>query len=184
MTTYSEEMAMLETKENGSYTFGKSVPSLEENVMSGKCQSIDSQVTVNCQSTDSQMSAQVRLGKDSIGKGSISNDLLPEAETAPDYASPVVISIILNDKTEFPITEDDVAGWKKLYPAVDVMQELRKMKGWADSNPKKRKTKSGIKRFINRWLAKEQDNYHGPRGGAQYGSSGNIGNGPAIGKEF
>ena len=71
MTTYSEEMAMLETKKNGSYTFGKSVPSLEENAMSDNCQSSDSQVTVKCQSSDSQMSAQVRLGKDSIGKDSI-----------------------------------------------------------------------------------------------------------------
>lgn len=88
---------------------------------------------------------------------------LPEAETAPVQPPPsVVISIILNDKTEYPITEADVEGWKDLYPAVDVMQELRKMKGWADANPAKRKTKAGIKRFINAWLAKEQDRYHGP----------------------
>lgn len=89
--------------------------------------------------------------------------ILPEAETAPDSPPPVaVISIILNDKTQYPITEADVAGWQDLYPAVDVMQELRKMKGWADANPSKRKTKAGIKRFINAWLAKEQDRYHGP----------------------
>lgn len=94
--------------------------------------------------------------------------IMPEAVTAPDPpkpaapSSPVVISIILNDKSEFPITEADVEGWKDLYPAVDVMQELRKMKGWADANPAKRKTKAGIKRFINAWLSKEQDRYHGP----------------------
>ena len=93
---------------------------------------------------------------------------LPEAETAPDQpkpsvqSSPVLISITLNDKTEYPITEADIAAWKDLYPAVDVMQELRKMKGWADANPTKRKTKTGIKRFINAWLAKEQDRYRGP----------------------
>ena len=87
---------------------------------------------------------------------------LPEAETAPDPLPSVVISIILNDKTEYPITEADVMGWRDLYPAVDILQELRKMKGWADANPNKRKTKSGIKRFINAWLAKEQDRYHGP----------------------
>ena len=89
--------------------------------------------------------------------------ILPEAETAPDSPPTIaVISIILNDKTEYPITEADVEGWKDLYPAVDVMQELRKMKGWADANPSKRKTKAGIKRFINAWLSKEQDRYHGP----------------------
>lgn len=94
--------------------------------------------------------------------------ILPEAETAPVRQnssappSPTVISILLNDKTEYPITQADVDGWKELYPAVDVLQELRKMKGWADANPTKRKTKAGIKRFINAWLAKEQDRYHGP----------------------
>lgn len=102
------------------------------------------------------------------------NTILPGAETPPDPpkpppapSSPIVISIILNDKTEYPITEADVQGWKDLYPAVDVMQELRKMKGWADANPSKRKTKNGIKRFINAWLSKEQDRYHGPVVGQQ-----------------
>lgn len=111
---------------------------------------------------------------------------LPEAETAPDQpkpsvpSSPVVISIILNDKTEYPITEADVEGWKDLYPAVDVMQELRKMKGWADANPSKRKTKTGIKRFINAWLAKEQDRYHGP-GNSQPYQGGGYRNAPPSG---
>ena len=36
------------------------------------------------------------------------------------------------------------------------------MKGWLDANPTKRKTSRGIKRFVNSWLAKEQD-----KGGAK-----------------
>lgn len=111
------------------------------------------------------------------------NVLLPGAETPPDPpdppnppkqkkpSSPVVISILLNDKTEYPITDEDVATWRELYQAVDIMQELRKMKGWADANPSKRKTRGGIKRFINAWLAKEQDKYHGPQGGTQNGAA-------------
>ncbi len=108
------------------------------------------------------------------------NVLLPGAGTPPDPpappkqkkpSAPVVISILLNDKTEYPITEADVATWKELYQAVDIMQELRKMKGWADANPSKRKTRGGIKRFINAWLAKEQDKYHGPQGGTQNGAA-------------
>lgn len=99
--------------------------------------------------------------------------ILPGAQKSPDRqptpapSSPILISITLNDKTEYPITEADIEGWKDLYPAVDIMQELRKMKGWADANPTKRKTKAGIKRFINAWLAKEQDRYHGPADGGQ-----------------
>lgn len=108
----------------------------------------------------------------------------PDPPKPPAISSPVVITIILNDKTEYPVTAADVATWKELYPAVDVMQELRKMKGWADANPTKRKTKNGIKRFINAWLAKEQDQYHGPAGGGQHGAANRIGSGPAIGREL
>ena len=91
----------------------------------------------------------------------------PDPKKPPKPSSPTVITILLNDKSEYPVTEADVTGWEELYPAVDVMQQLRKMKGWAEANPTKRKTKAGIKRFINAWLAKEQDRYHGPAGGGQ-----------------
>ena len=80
------------------------------------------------------------------------------AESAPcQPTAPPIITLTLNDKTEYPVTEEQVEEWTKLYPAVDVMQELRKMKGWLDANPSKRKTKKGILRFINNWLSKEQD---------------------------
>lgn len=75
--------------------------------------------------------------------------------TEPDQ--PPVITLQLNTGEEYPITREDVDRWSELYPAVDIMQELRKMKGWCMDNPKKRKTKNGIKRFIGSWLSKEQD---------------------------
>jgi hypothetical protein len=80
------------------------------------------------------------------------------AETAPRQpTAPPIITLTLNDKTDYPVTEEQVEEWAKLYPAVDVMQELRKMKGWLDANPSRRKTKKGILRFIINWLSKEQD---------------------------
>lgn len=87
----------------------------------------------------------------------------PESEyksgaEAPD--SQALISLTLNNKAEYPIFEDQLNTWLELYPAVDVMQELRKMKGWLDANPTKRKTEKGIMRFINGWLAKQQDKGH------------------------
>ena len=69
----------------------------------------------------------------------------------------VFIRLELNDKSLFPIFDDDLDKWRDLYPAVNVEQELRNMVGWIDGNPTKRKTKSGIKKFINSWLSKEQD---------------------------
>ena len=68
-----------------------------------------------------------------------------------------VIALPLNDRTTHSVTASDVAEFAQLYPAVDVMQELRKMRGWLLNNPTRRKTKRGIKAFINLWLSKEQD---------------------------
>lgn len=70
---------------------------------------------------------------------------------------PSIITITLNDKSEYPIYQSMIDEWNELYPNVDVLQELRKMKGWSNANPAKRKTKKGIQRFINAWLAREQD---------------------------
>lgn len=72
-------------------------------------------------------------------------------------SAPPVISIVLNDRSYFDVTNDDVLKWEKLYPAVNILQELRKMAGWCDSNPTKRKTRRGVRAFITSWLAKEQD---------------------------
>lgn len=78
-------------------------------------------------------------------------DLCTEPQSAP------VLTIILNDKSEYPIYQNDVDEWQELYPAVDVMQQLRNMKGWCISDPQRRKTKKGVRKFINGWLAREQD---------------------------
>lgn len=90
-----------------------------------------------------------------IDKDINNNTLCPEPLQTPDQKA--VIYLILNDKTEYPIYSRDIEEWKSLYQSVDIMQELRNMRGWLNSNPERRKTKRGIKRFINAWLAKEQD---------------------------
>jgi hypothetical protein len=84
-----------------------------------------------------------------------------ESESNPNICaeqnSPPTITLTLNTGEEYPIYQSDIEEWTSLYPAVDVMQELRNMRGWCSGNAKKRKTRAGIKRFIVAWLAKEQD---------------------------
>lgn len=67
-----------------------------------------------------------------------------------------IVELILIDGSQYPIHKADVAEWSKLYPGVNVEQQFRNMAGWCIGNPTKRKTKSGIRRFINTWLAKSQ----------------------------
>lgn len=81
----------------------------------------------------------------------------------------VVITLPLNDGNQYLVLKTDVYTWEELYPAVNVQQELRNMKGWLIANKAKRKTRRGIPRFINSWLKKEQD-----KGGVLRGQSGKV----------
>ena len=69
----------------------------------------------------------------------------------------VVISIPLNDSTEYPITQPMIDEWQRLYAECDVLQTLREVRGWNLANPTKRKTRTGVLNHINRWLAKEHN---------------------------
>jgi hypothetical protein len=70
---------------------------------------------------------------------------------------PSICSIQLQDKSDYEITQDQFERWKELYPAVDILQELRKMAGWCEASPSRRKTRAGILRFITGWLGRMQD---------------------------
>ena len=94
--------------------------------------------------------------KESIVKDSKADYPPKGGEEAKEKPAPI-LTLTLNDKTEHPVYSEQIKEWSELYPAVDVMQELRAMKGWCNANPTKRKTKSGINRFINGWLSKEQN---------------------------
>lgn len=79
--------------------------------------------------------------------------------------------ITLNDKTQYFVTAEDLTLWTDLYPAVDVEHTIRKIAGWNDSNPSKRKTKGGIRKHINDWLARDQDGAGKQTGGTSAGNS-------------
>lgn len=93
------------------------------------------------------------------------NDIV-RAEPETD-STPAIIKLPLNDKTVYPIYQPDIDTWQELYPAVNVLQQLRAMSGWLDANPQKRKTRKGVKRFVNSWLSREQDK----GGNRQYGTN-------------
>lgn len=72
-----------------------------------------------------------------------------------------VEAIILNDGSEWLPSTADMTEYYRCYPAVDVRQEFANMRGWCLGNPTKRKTRSGVRRFVAAWLAKEQNRSKG-----------------------
>ena len=83
-------------------------------------------------------------------------ELCPELETSTP-ASPTFAQIPLNDGSLYNVTENDVDEFQQLYPGIDCRQEIRNMVGWSMGNPRNRKTKRGIRRFIHSWLSRSQN---------------------------
>ncbi len=146
-TVYTEEREQLTIKDNKAYTLSNQ-PCIQDGYT---------------------MDTQVRLGKVRLDKDSIDKDICSEPSQKPMASKPdgtdsehAFIDIPTNTGEPYYVSVEEVAEYKALYPAVDVEQELRNMKGWSLSNASKRKTRKGMKRFINSWLAREQD-----RGGSR-----------------
>ena len=109
-----------------------------------------------------QMETEDRIGK---AKEDTNVSSCVEPETG---STPPIIGLPLNDGTEYGVTEEQCKEWAELYPAVDVPQQLRNMRGWLLANKDRRKTKRGVGRFITAWLSREQDRGRG--GGGAHGA--------------
>ena len=106
-----------------------------------------------------EVEPQVRLGKDSKGyRNTLSSISCSEPLASSE---PNVPPLMLNDNSEWLPTMEDLEGWKRLYAGVDVITELGRMREWLLSNPKKRKTAKGIRRFVTTWLDREQNRCRG-----------------------
>ncbi|WP_277973220.1 hypothetical protein [Pantoea agglomerans] len=71
----------------------------------------------------------------------------------PDPDEKIFISLpVSGGGGDYPVPESYLATLAGLYPAVDIRQEIRNMRGWLDANPRRQKTRTGIKRFITSWL--------------------------------
>lgn len=168
-TDYQDELALLQVKKNKAYT--ERLPELDIPNAPELLEPDWNQTGTNLEPQVRVVECSKGLDKSSKGLEECSEELSAPCAEPETVSAPPIISIILNDKTYFDVLPEDYNRWCELYPAVDVMQELRKMSSWSTDNPKKRKTKSGVRRFINAWLSKEQDK--GGRYRNQYSGSDN-----------
>ena len=84
---------------------------------------------------------------------------LKKDKQAIDEKEQAIFEMPTNTGEGYPFFQSDIDFYKSLYPSVDIAQEMRKMVGWSNANPAKRKTKGGMKRFVNAWLSREQDKH-------------------------
>jgi hypothetical protein len=69
----------------------------------------------------------------------------------------VFLQLPTNGGGQWPVMERYVTEQEQRFPAVDVRQAIRQMQAWLDANPRKRKTRTGMKAFITNWLGREQN---------------------------
>ena len=144
-TIYKEEKSMVEENTEKAYQI-KSI--CKQELKSGRPDDIPDDIPNGYTGKD-------RLGKDRLGK--VNKENTCSEPSTKHEASPTVIEILTNKNEHYSVTEQDVEIFKGSYPAVDIIAELGKMKAWAYANPTNRKTKSGMLRFINSWLSKDQN---------------------------
>jgi len=78
------------------------------------------------------------------------------AKTSPSEKVFVEMPTNKNGET-VAVIQQKIEEWKETYPAVDVEQEVRLAWQWCMDNPQRRKTKNGVFRFLNNWLARAQN---------------------------
>jgi uncharacterized protein YdaU (DUF1376 family) len=80
-----------------------------------------------------------------------------DSRSQPAINGDAVAYIPLNNGSEWGVSKEFLAELEKAYPVVDGPQTLKEIRVWCVANPQKRKTKTGVAKFINNWFAREQD---------------------------
>lgn len=84
-------------------------------------------------------------------------DTCSEQGSEPEKKLTNIVLPLNKKNTFYTVAQEDFDEYLEIYPAVDVLQQLRLMYRWLKDNPKRKKTKAGIQRFISSWLGKEQN---------------------------
>jgi hypothetical protein len=125
-------------------------------IVSNPADSKQASASVSRVSQSKPASAQEEVEEEVEVESTKTTTLASTAIAVPAARGKLVCTLPLN-QGDHEVFEADVQEWVPLYPAVDIRQELRNMKGWLLGNPKLRKTKTGIGRFINAWFSRAQN---------------------------
>ena len=95
--------------------------------------------------------------EETLTNGSVLSSVSDTESYSEKLLLPAVIKLPSTRGKFYPITQEQIDHWQDLFPAVDVLQSLRKQVAWLEANPKNVKTVKGMPRFISGWLSREQD---------------------------
>lgn len=119
----------------------------------------NNQLTNNQQTTNKQLTTNKNIKNEKNDKNINNIYVCPELshESSAPTEQPKYKIPLKEKNTYHPIFQSDLDHYQEYYPTLNVEQQIRSMVMWSESNPSNRKTKSGIKAFITRWLNKEHN---------------------------
>lgn len=104
----------------------------------------------------SEAEAEAEIRSERIGTDS--------AEVASPPSTPVLVFPCAGAVRSWSLHKDQLDHWQTLFPGVDVAAESRKALAWVESQPRQKKTASGMGRFLTSWFGRAQDRGGRPRG--------------------
>lgn len=81
-------------------------------------------------------------------------DLPIESQGSPLDMGETILEFLIRDNGVWILTKPRLDAYAVAYPRLAILEECRKAQQWCQDNPAKRKTKNGMPRFLNAWLAK------------------------------
>jgi hypothetical protein len=81
------------------------------------------------------------------------------AKSSNELPAAGVFNLPLKDGSSYDLHKGLFDFYVTTYPTLKVIEQLGYMRSWLLSNPKNRKSRSGITKFINGWLKREQDKH-------------------------
>lgn len=148
-TVYKDEKNSLLLKDNKSYSLTSGTPLNDAKYIEMSKRQVRRTIDEHQTNTDIDIGLDIDLDKE--------KEILKEKESETP-----ILSMMLETGDAYEITESMRKDWQQLHPQVDVLKEMQAMKAWLYANPAKRKTRRGMKRFINGWLtrASRENNNH------------------------
>jgi len=116
-------------------------------------------VTNEQQTNNKQITTNKKEKNDKNIKNIRNNIILSDAITSDNIVIELPTNKFKKSNETFKVTESFIKEMQEIYGNVNVLQQLKQMKAWLLTNENKRKTVGGMKRFINYWLSKKQNQY-------------------------
>lgn len=79
------------------------------------------------------------------------------AETAEPSSTPVLVFPCDGKIREWGLTQEQIDGWKALFPSRDILSDCRGALAWVLGNPSRKKTHLGMSKFLVGWIIRNQE---------------------------